>query len=208
MGDLAALDGSAVIARFGAEGAMLHDLVRGLDHRPLRPRRPVEHLAAEAELEPVVDTLEPLRFVLHHLCGTLCEQLSARGAGAAQAMLTLWLDVGPQPSGAEVVCYRQALPEPAAAAGLLERLLMARLEALPPTAPVARLRLELAGAAPEAGQQLALFERQLGQAARLGWQLTSLAIRFGEDRILRASTGDPEASLPERRFSWQAASRA
>jgi hypothetical protein len=208
MGDLAALDGSAVIARFGAEGAILHDLVRGRDRRPLRPRRPVEHLAAEAELEPVVETLEPLRFVLHHLCGTLCDQLVARGAGAGQATLTLWLDVGTRSSAAEVVSYQQVLPEPAAAAGLLERLLMARLEAQPPAAPVARLRLELAGAAPETGQQLALFERQLGQAARLEWQLVSLAIRFGEDRILRASTTDPEASLAERRFDWQAATKA
>jgi nucleotidyltransferase/DNA polymerase involved in DNA repair len=205
MGELAALDRSAIIARFGTEGADLHDLVRGMDRRPLRPRRPVEHLAAEAELDPPVDALEPLRFVLHHLCGTLCEQLSARGAGAARASLELWLDPprrGPEPA---VLGYQQALPEPAAAAGLLERLLMARLEAAPPDAPVTRLRLELAGTAPEAGQQLALFERQLVQAARLEWQLTSLAVRFGEDRILRASAGDPEASLAEHRFSWQAA---
>ena len=208
MGDLAALDGSAVIARFGAEGAGLHDLVRGMDRRPLKPRRPVEHLAAEVELEPAVEELEPLRFVLHHLCGTLCEQLSARGAGAARATLTLWLDPPGHGSEPEVLCYRQALPEPAAAAGLLERLLMARLGAAPPGAPVARLHLELAGAAPEAGQQLALFERQLAQAARLEWQLASLAVRFGEDRILRASTGDHEALLAERRFSWRAASKA
>ena len=59
--------------------------------------------------------------------------------------------------------------------------------------------------APEAGQQLTLFSRQLAQAARLEWQLASLAIRFGEDRILRASTGDPEALLAERRFDWHAA---
>jgi hypothetical protein len=206
MGELAALDRSAVIARFGAEGADLHDLVRGMDRRPLRPRRPVEHLAAEAELEPAVEELEPLRFVLHHLCGTLCDQLVARGAGASRATLSLWLDPprrGPEPV---ILDYQQALPEPAAAAGLLERLLMARLETVPPDAPVTRLRLELAGAAPEVGQQLALFERQLAQAARVEWQLASLAIRFGEDRILRASTGDPEDRLAERRFSWQAAS--
>lgn len=205
MGELAALDRSAVIARFGADGARLHDLVGGLDRRPLRPRRPVERLAADVELEPAAETLEPLRFVLHHLCGVLCEQLSARGAGAARATLTLWLDPprrGPQPA---VVRYGQALPEPAAAAALLERLLMARLEAAPPAAPVERMALELDGTAPEAGQQLTLFERQSAHAARLEWQLASLAIRFGEDRILRASSGDHEALLAERRFSWHAA---
>lgn len=85
---------------------------------------------------------------------------------------------------------------------------MARLEAEPPTAPVERLGLELDGAVPEAGQQLALFERQLAQAARLEWQLASLAIRFGGDRILQARDGDPEARLAEQRFSWHAATSA
>jgi nucleotidyltransferase/DNA polymerase involved in DNA repair len=205
MGELAALDRSAVIARFGAEGAGLHDLVRGLDRRPLRPRRPVERLSAEAALDPPAETLEPLRFVLHHLCATLCEQLSARGAGASRATLTLWLDPPRRSAATATRRYQQALPEPAAAAGLLERLLMARLEAEPPDAPVERLGLELDGAAPEAGQQLALFERQLGQAARLEWQLTSLAIRFGGDRILRASSADHEALLAEDRFRWHPA---
>jgi hypothetical protein len=94
------------------------------------------------------------------------------------------------------------LPEPSAAAELLERLLMARLEAEPPSVPVERLALQLDGTAPEAGQQLTLFERQGAHAARLEWQLASLAIRFGEDRILRATTADVEAPLAERRFTW------
>jgi protein ImuB len=204
MGELAALDRSAVIARFGATGGELHDLVRGMDGRPLRPRRPVERLRAEVELEPSVDALEPLRFVLHHLCGTLCEQLSARGAGASHAVLTLTLEAGPG-SSAEASGYDQALPEPAAAPDLLERLLMARLEAKPPGRAVERLSLELAGTAPAAGQQLTLFERQLGQAARLDWQLASLAIRFGSDRILRARLADAEALLSEQRFTWRPA---
>lgn len=206
MGQLAALDHSAVVARFGGRGAELHDLVRGMDGRPLRPRRPLECLSADVELDPPADELEPLRFVLHHLCSTLCEQLAARGAGAARALLLLTLDQPRSVPGPRVLEYRQALPEPSAAAELLERLLMARLEAAPPPAPVERLALELDGTAPEAGQQLTLFSRQLAQAARLEWQLASLAIRFGEGRILRASTADVEATLAEQRFSWRAAS--
>jgi DNA polymerase-4 len=199
IGEFAALDRSAVLARFGATGGELHDLARGLDGRPLRPRRPVEHLRADAELEPPVEELEALRFVLHHLCGALCEQLSARGAGAARASLVLTLE------GADPVRYDQALPEPAAAADLLERLLMARLEQAPPQHPVERLLLQLDGAAPAAGQQLGLFTPQLARAARLDWQLASLAIRFGPDRLLQARPGDPEAALPEDRFAWHAA---
>jgi nucleotidyltransferase/DNA polymerase involved in DNA repair len=202
MGELAALDHSAVVARFGSAGAEMHDLVRGMDRRPLRPRRQLEHLAADVELEPPAGELEPLRFVLHHLCGTLCEQLAARGAGAARATLTLSLERTQHDSGPATLEYGQALPEPSAAAELLERLLMARLEAAPPDAPVERLALQLDGAAPEAGQQLTLFDRQSAHAARLEWQLASLAIRFGEDRILRAVAGDAEALLAERRFDW------
>jgi protein ImuB len=202
IGDLAALDRSAVIARFGAAGAGLHDLARGLDGRPLRPRRPLERLAAEVELDPPVDTLEPLRFVLRHLCGALCAQLSARGAGAGRATLALTLSLAGGPSARD---YDQALPEPAAAADLLERLLMARLEASPPGAPVERLGVALDAVAPLAGQQLMLFTPQAARTGRLEWQLASLALRFGPDRVLRAEPADPEAPLAERRFTWRRA---
>lgn len=202
MGQLAALDHSAVVARFGPVGAEMHDLVRGMDRRPLRPRRPLERLAADVELEPPARELEPLRFVLHHLCGTLCEQLAARGAGAARAALTLSLERSQHDPGPRTMTYEQALPEPSAAAELLERLLLARLEADPPSAPVEQLALQLDGTAPEAGQQLTLFDRQGAHAARLEWQLASLAIRFGEDRILRATTADTDDPIAERRFEW------
>ena len=203
IGEFAALPRSAVLARFGQPGGDLHDLARGLDGRPLRPRRPIERLRAEAELEPPVDGLEPLRFVLHHLCGTLCEQLSARGAGASHASLVLSLEGAA--ADAAPLRYDQALPEPAAAPDLLERLLMARLEAEPPSALVERLALELHGTAPAAGQQLGLFTPQLGRQARLDWQLTGLAIRFGPGRILQARLLDPEAVLAADRSTWRPA---
>jgi len=196
IGELATLDRSAVVARFGAAGGTLHDLANGLDGRPLRPRRPVERLHAQVELDPPVDSLEPLRFVLRHLCGALCEQLSARGAGAGRATLLLELE------GAVPRRYDQSLPEPAAAADLLERLLMARLEADPPLEPVERLHLELDGTAPAAGLQLGLFTPQLARAARLDWQLAGLVIRFGPDRLLHARLLDPEARLAQDRFAW------
>lgn len=196
IGDFAAAPRSAVLARFGAPGGDLHDLARGMDGRPLRPRRAIERIGADAELEPPVDELEPLRFVLHHLCATLCEQLDARGAGASRAALTLVLERSAPRR------YEQVLPEPAAIPSLIERLLMARLTADPPRALVERISLELDGTAPAAGQQLGLFTPQLGRHARLDWQLTGLAIRFGRDRIMQARLLDPEDPLPEERFAW------
>jgi len=199
IGEFAALARSAVIARFGEHGGMLHDLARGIDGRRLRPRKPVERLRAEAELEPPVENVEPLRFVLRSLCGALCEQLAARGAGATRALLVLDVERGAP------MQLEQVLPEPAAAPDLLERLLVARLTASPPASPVTRLTLELRGEHAVAGQQLGLFSPQLARAARLDWQLTGLALRFGADRLLRARIIDPEATVPEQRIGWSSA---
>lgn len=199
IGQVAALDRSAAIARFGAVGGILHDLARGLDGRPLRPRRPVERLRAEVELEPPVESVEPLRFLLRRLCGSLCTQLAARGAGVGRATLEL------HPEGRPLLRYEQPLPEPSAAPELLERLLAARLEAAPPSAPVAGLALELHGAVPAAGEQLGLFGGRPARAGGLGWQLAALAIRHGEGRILRARLLDPESAVAPGRFAWEPA---
>jgi hypothetical protein len=199
IGEYARLSRSAVVARFGALGGELLDLACGMDGRRLRPRKPVERLRAEAELEPPVDSLEPLRFLLHNLCGALCEQLAARGAGATRAVLELDVERGGR------LVLEQQLPEPTAAADLLERLLFARLGSSPPAAAVTRLALELRGEQVASGQQLGLFAPQLARAGRLDWQLTGLALRFGPDRVLRATVLDPEAALAESRFELTAA---
>ena len=39
--------------------------------------------------------------------------------------------------------------------------------------------------------------------AWLAWQLARLALTFGEDRIRRMDLADPEAPLPERRWTWR-----
>jgi protein ImuB len=213
MGELAALPRSAVVARFGTLGGELHDLVRGLDGRPLVPRRPIERLRADAELDPPVEQLESLRFVLHHLAGALCAQLAARGAGAARAILELELEgTAPATPGAAppatTLRIEQVLPEPVALAELVERLLVARLETMTLTAPVTRLALELDGTAPQAGTQLGLFTPQSANADRLVWQLAGLAIRFGPGRLWRVELRDPEAPLTEGRVAWTAAGEA
>lgn len=203
IGEVAALPRAAVVARFGVEGGMLHDLASGRDSRPLVPRRAPERLHARAEIDPPVELLEPLRFVLHRIAEVLCVGLTARGMGATTAQLTLALER----RGADGSAYRveQPLPGPTASAEPIERLLLARLETEPPPAPVAGMTLELAGVRPLGGRQLGLFAPQAAREARLDWQLADLAIRFGEGRILRVSLRDPEARLPEERVAWRPA---
>ena len=226
IGEFAALPRAAVIARFGSEGGFLHDLASGRDGRRIVPRRPAERLRAAAELDPPVDSLESIRFVLHRLAEALCGQVAARGAGATVARLE-WREVAgsrvarraTEPasdpaaglerplSGArsQPQVVEQPLPGPTSRPEAVERLLLARLEVAPPRGSVEWIALELDRVVPAAGRQLGLFGPQAARAARLEWQVADLAIRFGEGRVLRAVLHDPDARLPEDRAGWSEA---
>ena len=204
IGAIAELARSALIARFGEEGARIHARARGEELEPFRPRRSPERLALALPIDPAAEDLEPLRFVLHRLASALTGQLVARGLAASNARLHLDLDLAfaraGTPSGLDV---EQRFPEPTADAEAIERLLFARLERTPPPAAVARLAMELDGTAPAAGQQLLLFTPQAARGARLEWQLARLALTFGEDRVRRVVIVDPEAPLAEARWRWR-----
>ena len=204
IGAVAELPRSALVARFGGEGERIHARARGEEIVPFRPRRAPERLVLALPIEPAVAELDALRFVLHRLAGTLGDQLQARGTAASRASLRLELDLTFAPSGtAGELTVEQGFPEPTAEGEAIERLLFARLERTPPPAPVARLELELAGVEPAVGHQLPLFVPQAARNARLGWQLARLGLTFGEDRVRRVVIADPDAPLPETRWTWR-----
>lgn len=204
IGAVADLPGSSLVARFGPAGALLSARARGEETDPFRPRRARERLALALPIEPAVEGLDPLRFVLRRLVVALAAQLTGRGLAADRAILDLDLDLAFAPVGTPPrIEVEQRFPEPTADAEAVERLLFARLEREPPPAAVARLALELRGTAPATGQQLPLFVPQAARSARLGWQLARLALAFGEDRVHRVQLTDPDAPLPERRWAWR-----
>jgi protein ImuB len=204
IGAVAELPRSALVARFGAEGALLHDRACGVEVSPFRPRRASERLAFRLPIEPAVAELDSLRFVLHRLAGTLAAQLEARGTAAARGHLRLSLDLAFAPRDTPPgMAVEQRFPEPTSDAEAIERLLFARLERTPPPAPVTSVELELAGVEPAVGQQLPLFVPQAARNARLGWQLARLALTFGEDRVRRVALADPDAPLAEGRWTWR-----
>ncbi len=201
---IAELARSALIARFGEEGARIHARARGEELEPFRPRRAPERLTLALPIEPATENLEPLRFVLHRVASALAGQLTARGLAASSAHLHLDLDLAFARAGTpSELDVEQRFPEPTSDAEAIERLLFARLERTPPTAAVARLALELDGTVPAAGQQLLLFTPQAARGARLEWQLARLALTYGEDRVRRVVLTDLEAPLPEMRWGWR-----
>ncbi len=206
---VAELAGSALVARFGEEGARVGARARGEETEPFRPRRAPERLELGLPIEPAVIELEAVRFVLRRLAGALAVNLSARGLAAATASLRLELDLAFARRGTPAaVAVDLRLPEPTADPEAIERLLLAKLERTPPPAPVARLTLDLGGAEPATGQQLPMFIPQAVHGARLRWQLARLALTYGEDRVRRIRILDPEAPLPERRWAWAPAEGA
>ena len=204
IGAVAALPRSALVARFGDEGALLHARAHGEETERFRPRSAPERMALGLELDPPAEGLEATRFVLRRLAAALADQLAARGRAAGLARLTVTHDLAFARRGTPpTVRIEQRLPEPTADAEAIERLLLARLEAAPPPAAVARLELELGLVEPARGQQLPLFTPQAARDARLGWQLARLAIAFGADRVRRVELVDPDAPLAEARWRWQ-----
>ena len=204
IGSVAVLPRSAVVARFGDEGARLHARARGEETEPFRPRRAPERMALGLPLDPPAEGLEALRFVLHRLAAALGDQLVARGQAAGLARLVVTHDLAFARRGIpRLLRLEQRFPEPTADREAIERLLFARLEQVPPPAAVARLELELALVEAACGQQLPLFTPQAARGARLEWQLARLAIAFGADRVRRVEVGDPEAPLAEARWAWR-----
>jgi nucleotidyltransferase/DNA polymerase involved in DNA repair len=209
IGQIAELAHSALVARFGEEGARIGARSRGEETEAFRPRRAPERLALSLPIEPPVDDLEAVRFVLRRLATALGANLAARGLAASTGRIRLELDLAFAPAGtAGEVVVDGRFPEPTADGEAIERLLLARLERVPPAAPVARLELELSGAAAASGQQLPLFVPQALRGARLGWQLARLALTYGEDRIRRLEITDPDAPLAEDRWAWQSVTAA
>ena len=204
IGGVAELPRSALVARFGPAGELLHARARGEETDPFSPYQTPQRMAMALPIDPPVSDVEGLRFVLHRLTGALGDQLEARGAATARARLTLELDrsfsLGEVPA---TITIDQPLPEPTSEGLAIERLLIARLEAAPPGAPVSRLDLELDEVAPAAGTQLSLFTPQTARTGRLGWQLARLGLRFGTERVGAMELVDPEAALPEARWKWR-----
>ena len=209
VGRVAELPRSALVARFGPEGELLHARARGQETDPFRPYRAPERLAMALSIDPPVSDVEGLRFVLHRLAAAFGDQLEARGAATARARMTLELDLAFAVDGIPArITIDQPLPEPTSEGLAIERLLIARLEVAPPPAPVSRLELEIDDVAPAAGTQLSLFTPQTGRTGRLGWQLARLGLRFGEDRVGWMELDDVEAALPETRWKWRGSAGA
>lgn len=110
LGDLAALPGRDVSARFGPTGAVLHALASGQESRAPSLRRPESDVQVERDLDPPVERTDQAAFAARVLAESLCGLLLRRGLAAGRLRVQVRCVDGTERSRSWVL---EALPAPA-----------------------------------------------------------------------------------------------
>jgi protein ImuB len=190
LGALARLFPDQVADRFGALGLRALRLARG-EEEALRPRVPHEELVEEIELPEGVAGSQ-----LDRALELLVDRLLAAPGRKGRTLLGVRL--GARLCGGGSWSVDQGLGRPSAAAGVLRRLLVPRLEGLP--GPAAALRLRALGFGPAAADQLVM---EVGgsepRRRRLGAAVREVRAAQGSDALLRVLPVDSGSRVPERR---------
>jgi nucleotidyltransferase/DNA polymerase involved in DNA repair len=195
LGGFAQLPHAAVAAQFGSELAIVHDLARGIDPRPLAPQSPPPMMAHTLRLpEPIADRHMALT-ALEHLAGQMARDLDKAGYHAVAMSLAVLTGDGQEHT------VGGSIKPPSSDAGLLRRMAGRLLGKLSFSAEVTRLTLTAyplrewhLGA-----RQLTLFEETLQpKIARIQEVLRLLRQRFGETVIRLASIIGPPVPIPIR----------
>jgi protein ImuB len=96
LGAFAALPHADVLARFGPDGAYVHDLARGIEGRPPSARIAPPDLAVEITLDPPVTRVDTATFVAKTLAEQLHERLSAQGLACIRISIEACTENGAQ----------------------------------------------------------------------------------------------------------------
>jgi protein ImuB len=191
LGQLAALPGPLVEARFGPEGALALRRARGSGDRPARrgPRRP--DLAARAELDPPAERSEAVAFAARGLAEELGGKLAGEGLACTGLQVTVETEHGERL--ARVWCHDGPLAPPA----MVERVRW-QLDAWlkgggrgdgPPTGGITALRLAADETMPVGGQQLGLWGGVAESAGRATRVLARVQGMLGAGAVMVAEVG-------------------
>lgn len=192
VGNVARLPLDALQAQFGAAGLWMHQVVRGIDARPIARAIDAPTISRTRRFDgPLLD-----RGLLERVIGTLAARVAAAlatdGWAAGALSLTLVLD-----DLAPVVAER-TLAEPTSDPLHLTQLALALSRDTALESGVTAVTITAADLVPTVAEQLELFAPEGGQARRLRKVLDRLDSRFAGS-LLRAALVDPTAPLIERR---------
>jgi protein ImuB len=193
---LAQLPDHALASRLGEAGTRLQRLARGAGMRTLALCAPPSRFEEAMALEPPVETLEPLSFILNRLLEQLCARLETRALAAQELRLRLQLErrvadedtttVRELEVNSHIVgwaTFERTLRLPVAMRDtkVLLKLLQLDLAAHPPGAPVIKVWITAEPAPPRSAQR-GLFLPITPEAEKLEITLARISGVVGERR--------------------------
>lgn len=193
LGALAALPRLALVRQFGPQAGPLHDLVRGVDPRPVQADAPPLALERTRTLDDPLGDRAPLLAHAGRMAAEMAEALSRRGYQAEGLRLLLEEESGEEHAAGA------AVKPPSANADRLSRLAGRLLGGLAVAGPVAALSLTVYPLRPFhlGATQLVLFTGATdSRRERLREALRRLRERFGEMAVVVASLLGPPLPQP------------
>ena len=188
LGQLAALDARAALARFGADGPALVARARGEDNRAVNPARETKSISAETTFDTDIALLAALEAPLWQLCEKLARRLKDKGFAAGGLVLKL------KTADFALRTRSQRLPEPSL---LPEVIFAAARPLLQREADGTAFRLIGIGAQPLApADQADLADPEAPRRAARWKAMEALRARFGEDAVM-AGRGFKAKPAPE-----------
>ena len=191
LGQLAALDARAALARFGADGPALVARARGEDNRAVNPARETKSISAETTFDTDIALLAALEAPLWQLCEKLARRLKDKGFAAGGLVLKL------KTADFALRTRSQRLPEPSL---LPEVIFAAARPLLQREADGTAFRLIGIGAQPLAPADQAdrgdLADPEAPRRAARWKAMEALRARFGEDAVM-AGRGFKAKPAPE-----------
>lgn len=197
-GDLAALDGSDVLTRFGPAGARLHTVVSGDDHRRLHTVDPGRLPEAAHPFDEPVTTVTPVVFAARRLAEDLVSSLAATGTVCTRVTVIAETEHSER---SERHWYRaEGLP----AAAIVERVRWqldswAR-DADAVSAGITLITLVISEARPDEGAQVGLWGGRTAADETAARTVTRLVAMCGDEAVrVPVWVG---GRLPAQRYAW------
>lgn len=199
LGDVAVQPVSALFARFGKQGRIMHRLANGRDTSPVLAYEPPRSERASRELDGAVTDWGRLDAVLDDMLASMAGSLFDAGQSVRQITLTLRLEDG-TPLEQQVV-----LRQPSNRLPHIREAVREMAQSLVVTCGVVAIDLSLSDIAPAVARQLSLFDRPTVSQAHLSTVLHDMVARYGDTHFYWVRAVARDARLPERRYRWEKA---
>jgi protein ImuB len=190
LGDFAALPAGDVLARFGFDAALAHQLAAGRDERPLAPRQPPPDLDVAQAFDEPVDRVDAAAFAARALAERLHQRLAAHGLGCTR------LGIEARTVHGEELHRTWRHDGLLSAAGIADRVrwqldgwLTTAGKRSVPTSAITRLRLIPDGVVEHAGLQLGLWGEAGEERGRAHRALTRVQGLLGPEAVVLAELG-------------------